>query len=220
MEITRWRCARPTTLLMAGVVMTTVLAAPASAQTVSLHQAVTELPVADEDRTGYDRDAFRHWIDEDKDKCDTRKEVLIAEATMESTQGDKCALSEGQWYSYYDNKIQTVERALDIDHMVPLAEAWDSGASDWTSDQRRAYANDLGEERALVAVTAGENRSKADKDPAEWLPPYEGALCQYVQDWVMVKLRWELTVDTEEKTELTKQAARCPDTEITFTSAL
>ncbi len=152
--------------------------------------------------------------------CNTRKEVLIAEATTPPEVGSRCALVGGQWYSYYDDATWTEQTDLDIDHMVPLAEAWDSGASDWTTAQRRAYANDLGDERSLVAVTDNENQSKADQDPATWMPPYEPARCTYLGEWVTVKLRWQLTVDTPEKEALATLADSCPDVTITFTPAM
>ncbi|WP_436845389.1 hypothetical protein [Streptomyces cinerochromogenes] len=71
----------------------------------------------------------------------------------------------GQWYSPYDDRYVTSPRGLDIDYMVPLAEAWDSGASAWTPAERQAYANDLGDDRPLIAVSAASNRSNADQDP-------------------------------------------------------
>ncbi|MFC9760159.1 HNH endonuclease family protein [Streptomyces sp. NPDC056921] len=144
--------------------------APAGGSDLSLTQAIAKIPTADESQSGYKRDSFRHWIDEDKDGCSTRNEVLLAEATKKPEQGSKCALTGGEWLSYYDEVTVTEARKLDIDHMVPLAEAWDSGASAWDSDRRMRYANDLGSERSLVAVTAHENRGKADKDPSEWMP--------------------------------------------------
>ncbi|CAL9674121.1 hypothetical protein SUDANB176_07636 (plasmid) [Streptomyces sp. enrichment culture] len=78
----------------------------------------------------------------------------------------------------------TSASGLDIDHMVPLAESWDSGASAWTAQRREAYANDQGADASLVAVTARSNRSKADQDPAEWLPPAAGVHCRYVAEWL------------------------------------
>ncbi|WP_167504730.1 HNH endonuclease family protein [Streptomyces malaysiensis] len=180
----------------------------------TLRRGVEDLPVADEDRTGYERSKFKHWIDEDGDGCNTRAEVLIAEAVVPPTVGPRCSLSGGLWRSYYDEADQTSARALDIDHVVPLAESWDSGASAWTPAERQAYANDLGDARALVAVTARENRSKADQDPAAWLPSSTGARCRYVGEWVAVKTRWGLSVDPMEADALEQVAAGCPDTEL------
>lgn len=191
-----------------------LVAAPATAHAaapVPLSDAVAALTVADESRTGYDRSLFPHWTDQDGNGCNTRMEVLLAEAVVAPEADDRCRLTGGEWLSYYDERVHTDARGLDIDHMVPLAEAWDSGASEWTTARRRDYANDLGEEVALVAVTARENRAKADKDPAQWLPPAESAQCRYVTEWTTVKTRWSLAVDQAEADVLAAAAADCPD---------
>ncbi|WP_432146485.1 hypothetical protein [Streptomyces sp. bgisy084] len=83
----------------------------------------------------------------------------------------------------------------------------DSGASKWTAQRREQYANDLDAERSLVAVSLGPNRTKGDKDPAEWMPPAKDATCTYVADWVAAKLRWKLTVDQAEQMETSDFAA-------------
>ncbi|MFE7359321.1 HNH endonuclease family protein [Streptomyces sp. NPDC057543] len=186
--------------------------APAGGGGLSLAEAIAKIPAADENRTGYKRDSFRHWIDEDGDSCSTRNEVLIAEAVKAPEQGARCTLAGGEWLSYYDEVTVTDARKLDIDHMVPLAEAWDSGASAWDADRRMRYANDLGAERSLVAVTAKTNRSKADKDPSEWMPPAESAKCIYLADWTGTKLRWKLTADDKERTALETLAKGCTNT--------
>ena len=84
--------------------------------------------------------------------------------------------------------------------MVPLAEAWGSGARSWTARAAQSYANDLGDARSLVAVTDNVNQSKGDQDPAEWMPTYDK--CRYLREWVAVKIRWRLSVDSAEKTAL------------------
>jgi hypothetical protein len=140
---------------------------------------------------------FPTWIDADHNGCDTRQEVLIAESIVTPTIGASCAVS-GEWRSAYDG-VDTVDASkFDIDHMVPLAEAWASGAWSWTAAQRSAYANDLDQPYFLVAVSAASNRSKGDRDPAEWLPPSASFRCTYVLDWVAVKRAWSLTVDPAE----------------------
>jgi hypothetical protein len=196
------------------------LAAPASAATVTttLRAGIAGLPVATEVRTGYSRDLFRLWTDADGDGCNTRYEVLIAEATTAPSVGSGCTLTGGRWYSYYDNAYWTAPADLDIDHLVPLAEAWDSGARNWTATQRTAYANDLGDPRDLVAVTDNVNQAKGDQDPAEWMPT--NGRCRYVGEWLAVKLRWRLTVNTAEKNALTSLAVGCTDITITVTRAL
>ncbi|MFI6728760.1 HNH endonuclease family protein [Streptomyces atratus] len=190
--------------------------APAGGSDLSLTEAIAKIPAGTEDRTGYERDSFRLWVDADKDGCDTRKEVLISEAVKAPEQGARCALSGGEWLSYYDEVTVNAATKLDIDHVVPLAEAWDSGASKWDADRREQYANDLTADRSLVAVTAKTNRSKADRDPAEWLPPAASAQCTYGADWVGTKLRWKLTADDKERAALEKLAKNCADTVVKY----
>jgi hypothetical protein len=174
--------------------------APAAAAPVLLPDALSALPVADESRTGYTRTAFKHWNAgaDSADGCNTRQEVLIAEAIEAPTVGAGCSITGGKWLSYYDGQMVTLAGALDIDHMVPLAEAWDSGASGWSAAKREAYANDQGAATSLVAVTARTNRSKADQDPAEWLPPASDQYCRYIGEWIGTKLRWGLAADKDE----------------------
>ncbi|WP_214353675.1 hypothetical protein [Streptomyces sp. CJ_13] len=97
-------------------------------QVLPIGVAVSALPVAVEDRTGYQRTAFKHWNAGDlpADGCNTRQEVLLAEAVVYPEIGPGCTLTGGVWWSYYDEREVTPAGALDIDHMVPLAEAWDS----------------------------------------------------------------------------------------------
>ncbi len=182
----------------------------ASAGTVvkmRLRRAVTTLPVAPERRRGYDRDKFRHWTDANSDCQDTRDEVLDAESRTEVS---GCDIAAGRWRSYYDGEVWTDASDVDIDHLVPLAEAWDSGARRWTAGTRTRYANDLGDRRPLVAVTDQVNQSKSDQDPADWLPELDK--CRYVRQWVAVKIRWRLTVNRPEKRELRHRASTCDNT--------
>jgi hypothetical protein len=192
---------------------------PGETVALPVRNALATLPVRDEDRTGYERSKFRHWIDADRDGCNTRQEVLKSEAVIAPEQGPNCTLTGGEWYSPYDDTYFTAARALDIDHLVPLAEAWDSGASAWTAKEREAYANDLGDARALIAVSAASNRSKADQDPATWQPPAAGYRCTYATDWVAVKTRWSLAIDPVEQAELEKILRACPNTAIEVTLA-
>ncbi|WP_420446040.1 GmrSD restriction endonuclease domain-containing protein [Candidatus Poriferisodalis sp.] len=151
------------------------------------------LDVTAETSGGYDRALFKHWVDADGDGCDARREVLIAEAVAAPSVGARCSLSGGEWLSRYDGKTASGNgSSFDVDHMVPLAEAWESGARNWTEDRREAYANDLGYADSLIAVSASSNRSKGARDPAEWLPPAQGVHCWYTAAWVQVKTRWDL----------------------------
>ena len=170
------------------------------------------LAVQSERRTGYDRDLFDHWVDADGDRCDARREVLIAEAIEVPRVGSSCALSGGRWYSVYDGATETgTGSGFDVDHLVPLAEAWDSGADGWDSNTRRRYANDLGYEHSLVAVSSSSNRQKGAADPAEWLPPDVSVRCWYAEAWIAVKTRWELSVDAGELQALRTVVSQCED---------
>ncbi|WFE66361.1 HNH endonuclease family protein [Micromonospora sp. WMMD714] len=212
---------RATATILVAALATTGLAHPAEAAGYSapLTTAVAGLAVAAENRTGYSRDLFPHWIDADGDGCTTRNEVLLAEAVSAPTVTGTCTLTGGRWYSYYDDASWTATGDLDIDHMVPLAEAWDSGARTWSTSRRQAYANDLGDSRALAAVTDNVNQAKGDQDPAGWLPPYAAARCRYVTEWVATKIRWRLTVDNAEKSALTGLAGGCPNVTVSVTYA-
>ena len=170
------------------------------------------LVVAADQIGGYSRSLFKHWIDADKDGCNTRYEVLIAEAIVKPKIGTGCYLTGGKWKSAYDGKTFTNPTGLDIDHMVALAEAWRSGAWAWTSAQRMDFANDLGDSRSLLAVTASLNRSKGDKDVASWLPPK--AQCAYISNWIAVKWRFDLTVDPLEGEFLQSKIASCKITNV------
>ncbi|MET4640083.1 cell wall-binding repeat-containing protein [Mycetocola sp. 2940] len=180
----------------------TAPAAPAAAADATIGSLLNQLVTAPAVTTGYDRAKFVHWIDEDGDGCDTRREVLIQESQIPVTPGASCSVTSGQWYSWYDGSTWTNPADVDIDHFVPLSEAWQSGAGAWTPDVRRAFANDLGLDVALEAVTDNVNQSKSDRDPSSWLPPLADTHCRYATDWVLVKYRWNLTVDTAERSAL------------------
>ncbi|MFF5728198.1 HNH endonuclease family protein [[Kitasatospora] papulosa] len=192
-----------------------------AAEVTTLADAIGQVRVDDEDRTGYTRSSFKHWNSGDlADGCNTRNEVLLAEAITAPVVGAGCKLTGGVWLSYYDGQQVTDPGALDIDHMVPLAEAWDSGASAWTPARREAYANDQGAATSLVAVTARTNRQKSDQDPAEWLPPAPEAQCRYVGEWVATKLRWQLSADAIELEALKVFAdGPCEETVVSYKPA-
>ena len=169
--------------------------------------AAEDIEVTEDKATGYNRSAFKHWIDADKDGCNARAEVLIEEAVVKPKIGAKCKLTGGKWFSAYDGKTITNASLLDVDHMVPLAEAWRSGAWKWTAAQRQAYANDLDNSEALIAVTLSTNRSKGDKDPSLWMPSIDQ--CTYIQNWISIKSKYSLTADTKEAEKLNSVFTTC-----------
>ena len=161
---------------------------------------------AEKNADSYKRSLYKHWIDADDDGEDTRVEVLIEESLVtpqitENSQG-KRFVSSGLWVGKYTGFITTNPKQLDIDHLVPLKEVHRSGGYAWDTEKRKAYANDLTDSRTLIAVYNSANRSKSDKDPASWMPPNRSYWCQYLKDWIAVKQKWKLSMDTEEKSAI------------------
>jgi hypothetical protein len=153
----------------------------------------------------YDRTLFPTWITI-SGTCDTREYVLKRDGSNVVTDSS-CKATSGSWTSVYDGVTTTSASTFDIDHLVPLAEAWASGAWSWTTAQRQSYANDVTRPQ-LIAVSASSNRSKGDDDPAEWLPrtSYQ---CTYARAWVQVKHYYALSVDSAEKSALTSILNGC-----------
>lgn len=176
------------------------------ASLLDAREVLARIPVELEDRTGgYHRDLFAVWIDADDNGCDTRDEVLLAENLAPTDAPSAgCVPIPGFWRSTYDGIEFTDPSQLDVDHLVSLKEAWDSGAWAWTPDRRIAYANDLNDGRTLVAVSATSNRSKGDRDPSNWIPEDDRAVCQFVGDWIAVKARWSMSMDQSEHGRLGK----------------
>ncbi|MFG3404600.1 HNH endonuclease family protein [Streptomyces sp. NPDC048142] len=199
---------------LAVVAATAALAATSALFTAPSAQAAMPTPVsaatartylgqltvgAEGSSSGYSRDKFPHWITQ-SGTCNTREVVLKRDGTNVQ-QNDSCAAVSGSWYSPYDGATWSAASDVDIDHMIPLAEAWRSGASSWTTTQRRSFANDLTRPQ-LIAVTDNVNQSKGDRDPAEWMPPRSSYKCVYVRAWVHVKKHYNLSVDSAEKSAL------------------
>jgi hypothetical protein len=156
--------------------------------------------------TGYSRDRFHTW-DAQGDGCDTR-DVVLKRDGQGVVSGSGCSITRGTWISAYDGKSVTDPDGIDIDHMVPLANAWRTGAASWTDEQREAFANDLTRPQ-LLAVTQSSNRSKGDQDPSEWKPPRHDYWCTYAQSWIAVKSYWKLHVTEAEKAALTEMLGTC-----------
>lgn len=180
------------------------LPTPVSGATARSYLA--QLTVTSEDRTGYNRDLFPHWITQ-SGACNTRETVLKRDGSGVVTDSS-CAATSGSWYSPYDGATWSAAADVDIDHLVPLAEAWDSGADSWTTSRRQSFANDLTRPQ-LIAVTDNVNQAKGDQDPATWMPSRTAYRCTYVRAWVQVKYYYGLSVDSAEKSALTGYLASC-----------
>jgi hypothetical protein len=189
---------------LVGTLLTTAPAAQAAPPTPpSASTALTylgELTVkAEGSSSGYSRSLFPHWITQ-SGSCNTREVVLKRDGTN-VVQDSNCAAVSGSWYSPYDGATWSAASDVDIDHVIPLAEAWRSGANSWTTSKRQAFANDLTRAQ-LIAVTDNVNQSKGDQDPGEWMPPRTSYHCMYARMWVQVKHYYNLSVDSAEKSAL------------------
>ncbi|HWC23064.1 MAG TPA: HNH endonuclease family protein [Flexivirga sp.] len=168
---------------------------------------------------GYLRAAFgSDWVDTDGDGCNQRDDVLLRDAVPGSTRvaqqgGCDHDVLAGTWYDPYTGRTLTFTdlkdlhqaEAIQIDHIVPLAEAWVSGARTWSDDRRKTFANDLHE---LLAVDGPTNMSKGDGDPASWRPR-KGFQCSYARRWIAIKTSYHLAIDPSEKAALGQMLGYC-----------
>ncbi|KAK2765363.1 hypothetical protein FQN54_008209 [Arachnomyces sp. PD_36] len=197
-----------TLLALAPLFSTLTLAEPPNIPTPDTAKSLlTNLTVAPQGpQDGYDRDLFPHWSDVEGE-CNTRETVLARDGT-DLDIGTDCYPEAGTWVSVYDGEEWTEASDLDIDHVVPLSNAWKSGAADWTTDEREAFANDL-ENPQLIAVTDNVNQEKSDAGPEDWVPPLESYHCTYACMWVKVKSTYDLTITDAEQVALTDMLATC-----------
>ncbi|KQW48375.1 hypothetical protein ASC77_06330 [Nocardioides sp. Root1257] len=167
----------------------------------------------------YDRDAFGSpWADTDGNGCNQRDDVLlrdvVADTVTVARQGacDHDVLA-GTWVDPYTGRTLTFDdlkdlhqaQAIQIDHVVPLAEAWRSGASSWSGARRHRFANDLS---VLLAADGPTNAAKGDDDPAAWRPR-KAFQCEYAERWVAVKSHWALAADRSERRALAEMLGYC-----------
>ncbi|MEU9157800.1 HNH endonuclease family protein [Streptomyces sp. NPDC048417] len=158
--------------------------------------------------TGYSRSKFPHWVTQ-YGACDSR-EVVLARDGQDVVQDDQCRAVSGVWVSAYDGKVSTrPSTEVDIDHVVPLANAWRSGADLWDTATRRKFANDLTDPQ-LIAVSASSNRQKGDQSPDQWAPPLRSYWCTYGRAWTHVKYLYNLNITEPEKNKLIEMVDTCP----------
>jgi hypothetical protein len=206
--------AAPTTTAATTVAPTTTNAEPEPPPgSVAALDILALIPIARETPDGYNRELFGYGAPVDSFGCRTRALVLIRDS-LTPAQIDRvgCAVVAGDWFSSYDGLTWSDVGEVQIDHVVALKEAWDSGASRWDSARLEAFANDVAEPRTLRVVTGDVNGAKGSNDPVNWLPPDESAVCQYLADWVSIKARWGLAMDESEHGRVRNLLRdRCPD---------
>lgn len=162
-----------------------------------------DLVVQPESTTGtYDRTAWGNWSN--KAGCTTREQIL--KDSGDSIQmGTHCRVLGGHWKSPYDLKDINNPVMVQIDHIVPLKEAFQSGAQSWNAAQRNIFYNDRDN---LVAVSGTSNASKSDSDLAQWLP-VQSYVCTYVVAYEKIKKKYALTVDAKENSKLKELKIGC-----------
>lgn len=161
---------------------------------------------------GYDREDFPHWSDAQEfgwdvsdSACDVREAALIRDGE-DVVVGEGCDVESGRWLDPYTKRTYTDPLDIDIDHLVPLANAYRSGASEWDEAGRERYANDPNN---LLSVEDNANQEKGDKGPEAWKPPNKAIWCQYARRWIGVKSDYDLTINAQEKASLREMLATC-----------
>ncbi|MCK9898972.1 HNH endonuclease family protein [Frankia sp. Cpl3] len=187
----------------------------APAATGSALELLGTLPVRDEDNSPpYRRDEFgASWSDVDRNGCDTRNDILHRDLRSITTRrSDDCIVLTGELRDPYTTRTVRFDRgrsasAVQIDHVIPLADAWRTGALEWSGQERLAFANDP---ENLLAVDGPTNQRKSDQDASEWLPPSPGARCPYIARQVGLKARYGLWLEPAEATAMREVLQTCP----------
>lgn len=152
----------------------------------------------------YDRiKHFGGWVKNKKsgDCFNTRNKVLVRDnvGTIVLKESNKCSVATGEWIDAYSGRTMTDAQAeIQIDHMVPLKEAYISGAHKWTFKERCLYGNYLGYKNHLVSASGEENNEKSAKTPEDYMPPKQEYKCEYLKDWLKIKSFWGLSLVPEE----------------------
>ncbi len=196
-----------TTSVTPPVAPTTTSPAPTGASTrdrlAALQIDDRPSPVGD-----YRRDDWPHWADIDGNGCDARQDALIAWSTVAATvnRAGTCKTITGWWVSPYDLMASANPGDFDVDHLVPLEDAFNSGGWQWDAGRRRQFANNPSE---LVVASASSNRSKGSDSPDQWRPANRDSWCAYATGWVAVKVAWGLTATTAERDALGQMIDTC-----------
>ncbi|WP_410652782.1 DUF1524 domain-containing protein [Amycolatopsis sp. cmx-4-54] len=187
-----------------GATASTVPAIPVA----EARKHLDELPVAVRGvLDGYDRtEKFPTWRTL-SNSCDVREEVLKRDG-VDVAVNDECVPVSGTWRSPYDGRTWTKASDVDVDHVVPLAQAWVSGAKSWDQARREQFANDRTLPQLRV-MTDNLNQEKGDKAPDQWKPPLVSYWCVYATDWITIKHAYALSITVPERTALSSMLDKC-----------
>jgi hypothetical protein len=186
---------------------------PSAEDSLSMLEGLTVTPSGS--MAGYSREKFPHWASEAQTygwaepdgSCDVRDAALIRDGEGVEIDGD-CSITAGTWLDPYTGQTLTDSSEVDIDHVVPLANAWRSGASsaEWSTADREAYANDP---QVLLSADDGANQTKGDKGPEAWKPPNRDHWCEYARRWIWIKSDWHLSINPAEEAALRQMIGTC-----------
>lgn len=167
---------------------------------------LSKIVLAEPNEVKYKRSEWKHWSDQGN-SCNTR-EIALAQQSVKPAEVDKktCRVLSGEWIDPYSGKVFNNPRDLDIDHVIPLANASRNGGQKWNSEAKEKFANDLSQ---LLVVSAKENRVKSDSGPGRYMPPNKDYHCKYSKIWVDTALKYELTISKSDKKALEEGLKTC-----------
>ncbi|MFM8842037.1 MAG: HNH endonuclease family protein [Actinomycetota bacterium] len=213
-----WRRSRMIAILAIAILPTTSAVERSLASQLRASEAIATLEVKGRaPKTGYERGLFgTPWSDVNRNGCDTRNDILLRDLTSPTFEDsrDRCVILEGVLVDPYSGERidfirgRVTSLAVQIDHVVSLSNAWQTGAFRWSDEKRKRFANDP---LNLLAVKGSFNSQKGDADAATWLPPRKSYRCSYVARQIAVKVSYELWLTSPEKRAMKRVLERCPD---------
>ncbi|MFI6321074.1 HNH endonuclease family protein [Nonomuraea sp. NPDC050556] len=197
-------------IALAALLITPLTAQQATAEsgTAQARRMLGQLKVAKAlSIRGYSHRRFQPRWAHHRGRCDVRETVLARDG-RKVRKNAACHPVRGVWFSPYDGKKLKSERYVDVDHVVPLAYAWRSGASRWSQARRRAFANDLVRPE-LITVSHSANIAKGGQGPQSWRPQRRAYWCRYATSWIAVKHHYRLSVTRKERVALLNMLRTC-----------
>jgi Protein of unknown function (DUF1524) len=155
----------------------------------------------------YVRKEWKHWSDRDKNCLNTKEEILKARSkSIVLTSKKGCRIKSGSWDDYYYPETINDMKQIDVDHLIPLKHAYDTGGANWSPEKKEQFANDP---ENLVITDKKYNRQKGAKGIDQWLPINKEYACKYVKDWIKVKMKYGLRMDEPEKLTISAIQGSC-----------
>lgn len=174
----------------------------------SLEATLASIPLGDPVEVDYNRSDWSHWSDLDGNKCDTRQDILKRDGSnvVMRTDTKTCRVGSGEWIDPYSDQKFTDPGDLDIDHIIPLEYASFHGGAGWDASKKEQFANDPAN---LLAASAGENRGKGSKGPAEYMPASESYHCTYAQKWIDISSKYQISITKDDQRALSRALETC-----------